>query len=542
MEINFESVVIEGQRYLRVPPNPTRMVMGMSRLSYEFDQAIADLVDNSIAAGASKVDIQIEQRLGGNVYVHVADNGIGITEDELPRAIQYGAPDRNDASSLGVYGFGLKTACQSFTSKFSVVSRATGHTTVNMLTFDESVIRTHDDFLFPISEASAKFASTLEEVAAQGSGTLIVIENADRILTSADSGNPRKMQAFLSAPNKGKIPRTMRHLRKTFQRFLDADDTRVPTVKISLNGEDLLPWDPFCSMEGNFLEHEWLSPELKTKSGKSGHVVMRGYILPTQVEFNDKELYKDAEVSPSTHGVYVYRENRLIEQATYFNLFKKDTHMANLRVEFSYEGGLDELFQTALQKGSMNLGDLEDAVRDFLTPLIRETNQRSRGNARKKDTSDIHGLSQKRISSAENRVSHADITAIDSNLAEVTSKYGKVILPIPSQISPDEPLPINPVESINDGNLWQMRLQNGKQVVELNKGHDFYSKVYLPNRTNTLAIQGLDIILWSLAITEANCTIPEYKKQFREFRFEVSRTLRELVETLPESSYDELDG
>jgi len=308
-----------------------------------------------------------------------------------------------------------------------------------------------------------------------------------------------------------------------------------------VNEEEVTPWDPFCKAEGNFLEGEWVSPVLRTRSGKEGRVIMNGYILPSQVEFKDQALYKDAEVGPNTHGVYVYRENRLIDQATYFGLFKKDTHMANLRVEFSYEGALDELFHTALQKGSMVLGDLEDAVRDFLTPLIRETNLRSRGNARKKDTKDIHDLSQKRIAAAENRVNHAVVEAIDDKTARVVSKYGEVILPIQSINDGSEALPINPVESINDGHLWQMRLQNGKQVVELNKGHEFYSKVYLPNKGNSIAVQGLDIILWSLAITEANCTIPDYKKQFREFRFEVSRTLRELVESLPEPKYDELD-
>ena len=132
----------------------------------------------------------------------------------------------------------------------------------------------------------------------------------------------------------------------------------------------------------------------------------------------------------------------------------------------------------------MVLGDLEDAVRDFLGPLIRETNLRSRGNARKRDTSDIHDLSQKRIASAENRVNHAVVEAIDDKYARVLSKYGEVILPIHSVNDKNEALPINPVESINDGLLWQMRLQNGKQVVELNKGHEFYSKVYLPNKGN----------------------------------------------------------
>jgi len=541
MNEEFEEVLLSGERYLKVPPNASRMVRGMGRLSYDFEQAIADLVDNSIAAEATRIEIQIEQRIGGKVYVHVADNGIGISEKGLPRAIQYGAADRGDDSSLGVYGFGLKTACQSFCSKFSVISKTKDNPDFNMITFDESIINEHDDFLFHVSKAPNKFSSALSEIIESKSGTFVVIEDADRILTSDRAGDEKAMQAFLMSPTKGKLTKTKRHLRRTFQRFLDLEDTRVPNVEILLNNESVLPWDPFCKQEGNFLADEWFSEELRTKSGKSGKVIMRAYILPTKIEFKNQELLKDADVGPNTHGVYVYRENRLIEQATYFDLFKKDTHMTNLRVEFSYEGGLDELFHTALQKGSMTLGDLEDVVRSFLKPIIRETDNRSRGNARKKDTRGIHELSQKRISSVEDRVSHALIEAIDATSASVTSKYGQVVLPIMSVNDNNEALPINPVDSIDDGLLWQMRLQNGKQVVELNKGHDFYTKVYLPNRGNTIAIQGLDIILWSLAITEANCTIPEYKKQFREFRFEVSRTLRELVDTLPESRFDESD-
>jgi hypothetical protein len=541
MSNKFEEVTIDGKKYYKVPPNASRMVRGMGRLSYDFEQAIADLVDNSIAANATVVEIVIDQRIGGRIYVHVADNGQGITEENLPAAIQYGAADREDDSSLGVYGFGLKTACQSFTSSFNVISKTADDESVNMISFDEAIIAKHNDFLFAAEPAPKKYISELASLINGASGTLIVTENADRVITSENMNDDNKTKNFLFASSKGKVPKTKQHLRKTFQRFLDESDTRVPNVKIFVNEEEVTPWDPFCKLEGNFLESEWISPLLRTRSGKEGRVIMKGYILPSQVEFKDQVAYKDLEVGPNTHGVYVYRENRLIDQATYFGLFKKDTHMANLRVEFSYEGSLDELFQTALQKGSMVLGDLEDAVRDFLTPLIRETNLRSRGSARKRDTSDIHDLSQKRIASAENRVNHAIVEAVDDKNARVVSKYGEVILPIHSVNDGSEALPINPVESINDGHLWQMRLQNGKQVVELNKGHEFYLKVYLPNKGNSIAVQGLDIILWSLAITEANCTIPEYKKQFREFRFEVSRTLRELVESLPEPKYDDID-
>jgi hypothetical protein len=541
MENNFAEVTRDGKTFIRVPPDASRMVRGMGKLSYEFEQAIADLIDNSIAANATKVEVVIEQRIGGKVYIHVADDGDGIETLGLPKAIQYGAADRNNDSSLGVYGFGLKTACQSFASSFKVVSKVKEQADYSMIIFDEDIIQKYDDFYFEVGSPSKSLARALDNLATGGSGTLVVTENADRVNTLQTASDEKRMKDFLEKGSKSKVEKTKLHLRKTFQRYLDKDDTRAANIEISVNGVQLAPWDPFCKKEGNFLEKERIFPPLMTKSGKSGTVVMRGYILPSKVEFADKDLRDDADIGPSTHGVYVYRENRLLEQATYFGLFKRETHNVSLRVEFSYEGSLDELFQTALQKGSMVLGDLEEAVRDFLSPLIRETSLRSRGHDRKRNTKGIHELSQKRITAAEGRVGHAQIEAVDEKSAKVISKYGEAIYPIRSFNDSSEALPINPVDEILDGHLWQMRLQNNRQVVEINKGHDFYQKVYLANMNNSIAIQGLDMLLWSLAITEQNCTIPEYMKQFREFRFEVSRTLRELVESLPEPKLEELD-
>lgn len=537
MSQNFEFIERDGKRYAHVPPAPARTVRALGHLSYDFPKALADLIDNSIAAHATRVEVLIEQRIGGKVYVHVLDDGDGILESRLPAAIQYGAEDRNDEKSLGVYGFGLKTSCQSFTSKFMLVSKARSIEGVNMIVFDEAVVHEQDAFLFEVDAAPKKFASLLEQHAPQG--TLVVTENADRFFTSEKGElDDKKAKKYID----GKIGTTIDQLRKTFQRFLDVADTRAPNVSIQVNGQVLTPWDPFCLAEdGVEVESERAFTGLRTKAGKVGNVVMRGYILPSKVEFRDKVLYDDAQIGPSTHGVYVYRENRLILAATYFDLFKHETHLSNLRVEFSYDGALDELFQTSLQKGGMTLSDLEEAVREFLRPLVREADARSRGAQKKRDTRDLHSLSQKRIAAVENRVHHAIVSDIDGKSATVQSKYGSVVLPIQSVNDEKEALPINPVESIDDGQLWQMRLHNGKQVVEINKGHDFYTKVYYPNKGNSIAIQGLDMLLWSLAITEANCTIPDFQRQFREFRYEVSRTLREIVESLPEPKIDEND-
>ena len=48
-------------------------------------------------------------------------------------------------------------------------------------------------------------------------------------------------------------------------------------------------------------------------------------------------------------------------------------------------------------------------------------------------------------------------------------------------------------------------------------------------------MRGLDFLLWALAIEEARCTIPDFKRQLHKFRFQVSMNLRELVESMPEN-------
>jgi hypothetical protein len=532
----FETIVIDGVSYVSAPPDAKRTANAMSKLSYNFEKAIADLVDNSIAAGATKIEIEIEQKPAtGKVYVHVMDNGEGMSKEQLPNAIRYGADDHGDPSRLNVFGYGLKTACQSFTTKFSVISRTQSDPTVNVIDFDLKIIEKYNQFLYKMDVASKKYSDLLNDFSSHSSGTIILIEDANAFFTS-DKGHEdeRKARKFVES----RVEATKDHLRKVFQRFLDEDDPRVAHSAITVNGDSLLPWDPFCLAEPKVdLVVEKKFEGLRTKSGKVGNVIFRGYILPDRVEFSDSNLASDAQIGPQTHGVYVYRQNRLIEMATYFDppLFKRETHMKSLRMEFSYDGTLDDLFDTGLQKASMRLGDLEDAIREEMRPLVREADLRSRGKKRTRDSSGSHDLSNKTIKDAESRIEQAKIEPIDENSARVETTYGPVVLPIKSKNDGNPVDFIIPVEQIDDGLLWQLRYQNGKQVVELNKGHEFYDKVYHPLRENSIAVRGLDFLLWALAIEEARCTIPDFKRQLVKFRFQVSMNLRELVESMPEN-------
>ena len=64
-------------------PDPSRMIEGLRDTGYRFNTAVADIVDNSIAADASVVSIDLKADYGGDLVLFVADNGTGMDRQGL---------------------------------------------------------------------------------------------------------------------------------------------------------------------------------------------------------------------------------------------------------------------------------------------------------------------------------------------------------------------------------------------------------------------------------------------------------------------------
>jgi signal transduction histidine kinase len=111
---------------IELPPDPERVIVGLRDTGYEFETAVADIVDNSIAANATHVDLWLGADHRGNIRLSFVDNGDGMDRDGLINAMQYGSKARPSAASLGKYGLGLKTASTAFCKRLSVVSRPHG--------------------------------------------------------------------------------------------------------------------------------------------------------------------------------------------------------------------------------------------------------------------------------------------------------------------------------------------------------------------------------------------------------------------------------
>src|SRR5947209_2342098 len=89
--------------------------------------AIAEFVDNSIEAEATRIDIGLTESPGG-IEIEIVDNGKGMSKDILPLALQFGGTTRFDKrESLGRYGMGLPNGGLSQARRIEVLSWRSPH-------------------------------------------------------------------------------------------------------------------------------------------------------------------------------------------------------------------------------------------------------------------------------------------------------------------------------------------------------------------------------------------------------------------------------
>src|SRR5271155_1405483 len=111
--------------YDEVPPNAPSLINSICASGYDLESAVADIIDNSISAGASTVRITVNEH-GASSWIAVADDGSGMVEKTLVTAMTfgYGKPEETRSpDDLGRFGLGLKTASLSQCRRLTVLTR-----------------------------------------------------------------------------------------------------------------------------------------------------------------------------------------------------------------------------------------------------------------------------------------------------------------------------------------------------------------------------------------------------------------------------------
>ena len=514
-------------------PDPGRTMEGLRDTGYDFKTAIADLVDNSIAAGANNISIKIAADYRGDVRVSIADDGEGMDREALTLAMQYGSPRRSDPSSLGKYGLGLKTASTAFCRRLSVISRKNGSEKAVMATWDLDAVIAAKKWILLISDEPETEGLKHLNLLTKGPGTVVVWTKVDRLLQAYK--DPRSGHA--SNGLKKHKQQLVEHLAAVYQRFLDPADKRVRNVTINVDGELVKAWDPFQKGLSELLVQDTMKVE-----GTDAEFTIRAYILPRREDFPNDELAKAAKLSSDRQGIYIYRQDRLIHDADWLGMYQKEPHSTLLRIEFSFDHRLDDAFHLDIKKSQIILNDdLWTWLKDqFLPAPRREANRRYRLGIKKdigKGTKGAHDASNRNIENRESEIGGPEVNVVNPSTGDVTviNTHGKfnLKLRVSSAAKPGE-IFIQPADDVEDGILFEPAIVEMHKAVRINTAHPYYHKVYVPNFRQSVIMQGMDSLLWALAVAELSATTDKTAESFKDMRFEVSRILRKLVESLPE--------
>lgn len=527
-----------SKEYL-LPPDPERIMEGLRDTGYSFNTAIADIVDNSIAANATRIDLTIDYNPHKDLTIYIADNGCGMNEEGLKNAMRYGSKRREDLASLGKFGLGLKTGSTAFCRCLSVISRGQDDTTVRKAQWDLDYIAKTNEWKLKLPEPTYDEIDLLDATAESASGTLVVWEKVDRLLkkynnkSSANVALKKTMDALAF------------HLSMVYQRFLDPGDTRARNVIMTLNGNPIAAWDPFCRNEdaSDCLVDETIEVELP--GGIESGFTVKAYLLPRRDDFSSTIAQKQAKLSNDMQGFYIYREERLIHYGDWLGMFSREPHFSLLRVEFSFDHTLDEVFNVDIKKSRILLNeDIFAYVKDQIMPAPR----RAAEERYRKGTSigvrvkarDAHAASNRNIEDKAKSVEQSQVTVTGQNQVEISNTNGTFVreMSIRSSTNPGQ-YRVIPVDTLENGMLWNPCIADGKHAVEINQGHPFYQKVYYPILSQNVMVTGMDALLWALAEAEFSTFNAETKEQYEDMRIMVSRCLKKLVADLPDPEIDE---
>lgn len=290
----------EDLEFELLPPHPAATIESLRSLRYDLGSAIADIVDNSIAAEADQVNIRTDARSG---WLAVIDNGRGMTPEELTAAMRVGSQDPLDVRSerdLGRFGFGLKTASFSQARELTVWSRTDGHRAASR-TWDIDVVRSRGSWLLRkrAPQAAARIISALSE---PGAGTVVLWRRIDQLQHGDESA---------AADLRASLRDVSEHLEMVFARFLHAG------ITIRVGRHVLKPWDPFA------LDHPATQELPSERLAYRGHPIdIRPYVLPHESKLTTTEVERLAGPRGwnAQQGFYLYRRDRLVAAGDWLDL------------------------------------------------------------------------------------------------------------------------------------------------------------------------------------------------------------------------------
>jgi hypothetical protein len=527
MNSKFEIFETQGER--------KRLLQGYSRYGYTPQTALADILDNSLSAGASLIKIDISEQVDGSNKVFIADNGKGMSRDRLKAALAFGSPAEIQNSRLSKFGFGMKTASLEVSpTGFSIVTRSseTGETSaVSLLDEDQIGSGAPNGRLWKEEEISQTWLNRLNEVAGEnGSGTLIIWEDAD--LKKADK---YKNDVGSVEQTRNRIEnRISQYLSMVFHRWLEGNSSSGQRIQIKFQDEFLEPWNPLSE---KYLDTNEVSPippfEIEGDSGKSVVVTLQPWVIRKDIPRTEAE--SQARKGNRNQGIYLYRMDRIINNPQWFDIRpNKRDPLNGLRFALNISPDLDDLLHLDVKKSHAELPDeFLSLIRPWVEKYIKSEEDRANTGQKSanKSKTPLDALAKTATQYRELDRKAPTVRPERQSPTEVlTTNQDGVVLPLHMRELPSAYNSQSTVHLVEEhetkGFLWEPRTARDLSLqILINQDHDFYQKVVLPSGPEAYA--GFVWLLLAFSRAELATQYSEFKLQFNHMRRHMSETLEE---------------
>lgn len=342
-----------AKRQADATPYAASLIEGMRDFGYTLETAMADIIDNSVTASASKVEI-VAETFADEPWIAIVDDGVGMDEAELIEAMRPGSRnplDEREDHDLGRFGLGLKSASFSQCRELTVITRKAGVSSAATWDLDRVAetnvwaVELEDD----LSHVPA--ADRLPDT-----GTIVLWRKLDRLSTGFRNDATKRAAEINKA-----LSGAERHLRLCFHRYMEGSR---PKLILLLNGRKLSPIDPFAQ------DHKATQVDpVEVLPLAKGTVETQCFTLPHHKMMSRAAW--DELGGPEGHlrsqGFYIYRERRLIIAGSWLGLARQTELTKLSRVRVDIPNTMDADWQIDVRKAN---AQMPPVVRERLRRIV----------------------------------------------------------------------------------------------------------------------------------------------------------------------------
>ena len=553
--------MLDNDELIEIPASPGRLIEGLADLAYSPQGAICDIIDNSISHGkASEIFILFQFDYEKDEFDFIIyDNGISMDFEGLKNAMKFGSSDdyKDPKTNLGKYGMGLKTASLAFSDRFSLMAKCKD-LSPELLEISKDLIIKNNKWLYNhysqveirneiknIKKLLKPFSRTFNFFPSIGSYTVLKWNDITGLNRRAlEYKRPSAKENWIEKM----ITEVESHIRMVFNRFLNGN-TKLKKVHINYNGKQLDGWDP-CQPNLAGTETFRIGGQLedvvkyKFPQDNRKEISLKQFIVSKHKA--DKDKIKIIQLSQKNRpvklenmqGIYVYRNDRLIDYGKWLDDVGSEPHSTYARAELNLTGDHDDFFRLNVNKTEIDRVDNDDFM-NWLTqysPKLRSEAKKRYGKEKTLTVSKTFNKKQEAVSKVINEIAAEQklIVKTTKGKTSVTNSYGGFFVDeIESENSKGKVLKerITSEELKSRQYLWKVLPDNTKTMrVVINKSNELYKLYYLEVEKHKKQVDIINAFLLALSFAELNCKSPGSEKIFEDINLAIGDLLNKLIE------------